>query len=157
MVPLLETAFIILRTQSRSPSYGCFLASDQRRALETMDAEVRRQKPGTPRGSVRTPSPARLRDASPGRAPSVGRLGIADQRSARWSSRPVCVRAFVAVFSVCKGVWHSTWCLQGLLTLYVVYRRRGLRDASPGRAPSAGRFGIADQRSRQGPAVHGAC
>merc|ERR1719327_62627 len=49
--------------------------------------KVRRQKPGTPRGSVRTPSPARLRDASPGRAPSVGRLGIADQRQATPSKR----------------------------------------------------------------------
>merc|ERR1719443_2081656 len=55
--------------------------------------KVRRCKPGTPRGSVRTPSPARNRDSSPSRAPSVGRLpggerqGTPSKRSSTPSAR----------------------------------------------------------------------
>lgn len=63
--------------------------------------KVRRMKPGTPRGSVRTPSPARVRDGSPSRAPSVGRLpldrqGTPSKRSSTPSARrlwPDAVRA----------------------------------------------------------------
>jgi NIMA (never in mitosis gene a)-related kinase len=44
--------------------------------------KVRRCKPGTPRGSsVRTPSPARARDASPSRAPSVSRLPSGERQA----------------------------------------------------------------------------